>query len=60
MKFIEQTRTHTPAQTDFVRQKFLDIPYAPEDSVPYVSRSPRAPGDCWISICPMKEMVPSR
>lgn len=38
MKFIEQTRTHTPAQTDFVRQKFLDIPYAPEDSVPYVSR----------------------
>lgn len=29
MKFIEQKRTHIPAQTDFIRTKYLDIQYAP-------------------------------
>ncbi len=29
MKFIEQVRTHIPAETGFIKRKFLDIPYAP-------------------------------
>ena len=29
MKFIEQVRTHIPAETGFINRKFLDIPYAP-------------------------------
>ena len=28
MKFIEDQRTHIPAQTDFIQRKFLDIQYA--------------------------------
>lgn len=38
MKFIEQRRTHTPADTGFVKTKYLDIRYAPDDEVPYVSK----------------------
>lgn len=38
MKFIEQKRTHTPADTEFVRTKYLDIRYAPDDEIPYVSK----------------------
>ena len=28
MKFIEQKRTHIPAETGFIERKFMDIPYA--------------------------------
>ena len=30
MKFIDQKRRHIPADTAFVRRKYLDIPYAPQ------------------------------
>jgi len=30
MKFIDQKRLHQPADTEFVKRKFLDIRYAPE------------------------------
>ena len=29
MLFIEQKRTHVPAETGFIERKFLDLPYAP-------------------------------
>lgn len=29
MLFIEQKRTHIPAETGFIQKKFLDLPYAP-------------------------------
>lgn len=38
MKFIEQQRVHIPADTEFVKCKFLDIPYAPESEQTYVSK----------------------
>lgn len=30
MRFIDQKRQHIPADTSFVKRKFLDIRYAPE------------------------------
>ena len=38
MKFIEQQRVHIPAETGFVRRKFLDIPYAPDGPADYESK----------------------
>ena len=29
MKFIEQKRTHIPAETGFIKRQFLDLQYAP-------------------------------
>lgn len=29
MKFIEQKRTHIPAETGFIQRKFMDLAYAP-------------------------------
>ena len=31
MKFIEQQRTHIPAETGFIKRKYLDLQYAPGD-----------------------------
>lgn len=38
MKFIEQQRVHTPADTDFIRTKYLDVRYAPDDDIVYNSK----------------------
>lgn len=38
MKFIEQQRVHTPANTGFVQRKYLDIAYAPDTSSGFVSK----------------------
>ena len=37
MKFIEQQRVHTPADTDFIKTKYLDVRYAPDDDIVYQS-----------------------
>lgn len=38
MKFIEQQRVHTPADTDFIKTKYLDVRYAPDDDIVYHSK----------------------